>query len=557
MVTTMNNNSSNPHSQKAKADLVGEFKQINLPNSIEFGDDGSVKITVTNRGNAVAKGPVNIKLYNSTDGNLDSNDGLLTSVVRNIDLKPGQSRTFNLEYENLTSVVAPGAYNLIAQIDADNEIPESREKNNIVSSAVSAPETDVVIDWNATALNAIQAEGEAGRGVPPTQGSRLLAMVSAAVYDTVNSFVGTHTPYAIDANAPTGASVEAAVAAAAHRMLVKLLPEQTEMFDEQLDRTMNEISGSFSSKKAGLSFGRSITNQILDLRKNDGWDDNSPYVAPDGDYVWHPATDGPTAGVAVGSNWGKVTPFAIGSVEDFAPDGVDGLPGTDQYAQEIEEVRTLGGKENTELTTITRTDDQTEIAVFWAYDRADTFRPYGQLNQIAEEVAVREDNSLADNARLFAQLNIALADAAIVAWDAKYEYTQPRPDDVIAEGIAANDGMDATVADPDWDPLLGPTPPFPDYISGHSSFGGAFAGVMTNFFGDDYGFTAVSQELPGVTRHYDSFYDAGYDDAISRIYGGIHVREASITDALPMGYSVGEYVAQNLLTPVGDGSSIV
>jgi CARDB/PAP2 superfamily len=549
----MNNHSTNPNSQKSKADLVAEFSKIDLPNTIEFGDDGEVKVTIANRGNAVAQGPVNIKLYNSTDGNLDSNDGLLTNVVRNINLKPGQSRTFKLHYDNLTSVVAPGAYNLIAQIDADNAIPERRENNNIVSETVSAPGTDVVIDWNATALNAIQAEGEAGRGVPPTQGSRLLAMVSAAVYDTVNAFVGTHTPYAIDANAPAGASVEAAVAAAAHRMLVKLLPEQTKLFDRQLDRTMEEISGSFSSKKAGLSFGRSVANQMLDLRKNDGWDDNSPYVAPEGDYVWHPASDR----VVVGPNWGKVTPFAIGSVEDFAPDGIDGLPGTDQYAQEIEEVRALGGKESTDITTITRTADQTEIAIFWAYDRADTFRPYGQLNQIAEEVAVREGNSLAENARLFAQLNIALADAAIVTWDAKYDYTQPRPDYVIADGFADRDEMDATVADPDWDPLLSPTPPFPDYISGHSSFGGAFAGVMTEFFGEDYGLTVVSQELPGVTRHYDNFYDAAYDNAISRIYGGIHVREATITDALPIGLAVGEYVAQNLLTPVGNSSSMV
>lgn len=553
----MNNYSGNSHPQKSKADLVGEFNKIDLPNSIEFGDDGAVKVTVTNRGDDVAQGPVNIKLYISTDDNLNSNDELLTSVVRNINLKPGQSRTFNLKYDNLTSAIAPGSYNLIAQIDADNTIPESREKNNIISQAVSAPGADVVIDWNATALNAIQAEGEAGRGVPPTQGSRMLAMVSAAVYDTVNAFVGTHTPYAIDADAPAGASIEAAVAAAAHRMLVTFLPQQTQLFNQQLDRTIKELSSSRSANIAGLSFGRSITNQILDLRANDGWDDNSPYIAPDGDYVWHPATEGPTAGVILGPNWGKVKPFAIGSVEDFSPDGIDGLPGTQQYAQEIEEVRTLGGKESTDLTTITRTADQTEIAHFWGYDRDDTFRPYGQLNQIAEEVAVREGNSLPENARLFAQLNIALADAAIVAWDAKYDHVQPRPDYIIADGFADIDGMDATTTDPDWDPLLNPNPPFPDYISGHSSFAGAFAGVMTNFFGEGYEFTAVSQELPGVTRHYDSFYDAAYDDAVSRVYGGIHVREATVTDALPMGVAVGNYVAENLLTPLSDSSQIV
>ncbi|MGB3240177.1 MAG: CARDB domain-containing protein [Geitlerinemataceae cyanobacterium] len=553
----MNNYSYNSHPQKSKADLVGEFKKIDLPNSIDFGDDGAVKITVTNRGDDVAQGPVNIKLYISTDDNLNSNDELLTSVVRNINLKPGKSRTFNLKYDNLTSAIAPGSYNLIAQIDADNTIGESREKNNIISQAVSAAGTDVVIDWNATALNAIQAEGEAGRGVPPTQGSRMLAMVSAAVYDTVNAFVGTHTPYAIDADAPAGASIEAAVAGAAHRMLVTFLPQQTQLFNQQLDRTIQELSSSRSSNIAGLSLGRSITDQILELRANDGWDDDSPYSPPEGDYVWYPATEGSTAGVVLGPNWGKVKPFAIESVEDFSPDGIDGLPGTQQYAREIEEVRTLGGKESTDLTTITRTADQTEIAHFWAYDRDDTFRPYGQLNQIAQEVAVREGNSLAENARLFGQLNIALADAAIVAWDTKYDYVQPRPDYIIADGFADIDGMDATTTDPDWDPLLNPNPPFPDYISGHSSFAGAFAGVMTNFFGEDYEFTAVSQELPGVTRHYDSFYDAAYDDAVSRVYGGIHVREATVTDALPMGVAVGNYVAENLLTPLSDSSQIV
>ena len=165
-------------------------------------------------------------------------------------------------------------------------------------------------------------------------------------------------------------------------------------------------------------------------------------------------------------------------------------------------------------------------------------------------MAVREGNTLSENARLFAQLNIALADAAIVAWDAKYKVMQPRPDDVIAEGFAANDGIEATVPDPDWQPLLAPTPPFPDYISGHSSFGGAWAGVMTNFFGEDYQFTAVSQELSGTTRHYDSFYDAAFDDAISRVYGGIHVREATVTDALPMGLAVGNFVAENLFVPI-------
>ncbi|MEG3956562.1 vanadium-dependent haloperoxidase [Microcoleus sp. herbarium2] len=120
-----------------------------------------------------------------------------------------------------------------------------------------------------------------------------------------------------------------------------------------------------------------------------------------------------------------------------------------------------------------------------AFSRRDTFRPYGQLNQIAEEVSLREKNTIPENARLFAELNVALADAGIVAWDAKYNgpVIQPRRDDLITGGFGEKHGISGTVTDPEWEPLLNPTPPFPDYISGHSSFGGAFAGVMTNFVG--------------------------------------------------------------------------
>lgn len=165
---------------------------------------------------------------------------------------------------------------------------------------------------------------------------------------------------------------------------------------------------------------------------------------------------------------------------------------------------------------------------------------------------MREENTLPENARLFAELNVALADGAIVAWDAKYngKVIQPRPDDLITGGFAEKKGISGTLTDPEWEPLLNPTPPFPDYISGHSTFAGAFAGVMTNFFGENYSFTAVSQEMPGVTRTYNSFYDAAYDDAFTLVYGGIHVREATVDDALPTGFAVGNFVAQNLFKTV-------
>ena len=544
-------------------DLVSSFGTINLPNTVDFGAQGTAQVIVTNQGQAIASGPSTVNLYISTDGQIDKNDALLTSVSTNLNLSAGQSVTLDLTYNNNTSVIAPGAYFLIAQVDADNQIAEQVETNNVTSKLVSGLNTNAVIDWNAIALNAIQAEGKAGRGVAPTVGSRLMALVSTAVYDTVNAFNTLYPSYAVNVDAPGNTSLGMAVVGAAYRVLSTQLSGQSSLFLQQVANSRAEILDSATAENRGFNFGILVGNQSLNLRANDGSNNNTPYTPPSGAYVWKPETSGPTAGVAVGANWGGVDTWTIGDIDQFVSQNqldvtLDGRPDNpnDQgalYAQEIEEVRLYGGLEDTTLTTTLRTEDQTEMAVFWAYDRADTFRPYGQLNQIAQEIAVREGNTLQEDASLFAALNTALADAVIVAWKEKYTELQPRPDDVIAGGFAANDGIDSTVGDPNWKPLLSPlmgvnSPPFPDYMSGHSAMGGAFAGVMTEYFGENYVFSAVSQELLGVVRNFDSFYEAGMENALGRIYGGVHVREACI-DSFEMGLAVGNFVASNFFQP--------
>ena len=479
---------------------------------------------------------------------------LLTSVNTNLNLSTEQSVTLNLSYSNNTSAIAPGAYFLLAQVQEHNQINNQLNITNVTSKLVSGLNTNVVIDWNAIALNAIQAEGKAGRGVPPTIGSRLMALVSTAVYDTVNAFNTLYPSYAVDVNAPTNTSLEAAVVGAAYRVLTTLLSGQNSLFSEQLSKSLAEIQSSTTAKNRGFNFGTLVANQSLNLRANDGSNNNTPYTPPSGDYVWKPETNGDTANVALGSNWGGVKTWTIGNIDQFVLKNkldvtLDGRPDTNPnlYAQEIEEVRLYGGLQNTAVTTTLRNADQTESAIFWAYDRADTFRPYGQLNQIAQEIAVREGKSLQVTASLFAALNTAQADAVIVAWKEKYSELQPRPDDIIAGGFAANDGIASTVTDPNWKPLLSNligvnSPPFPDYMSGHSAMGGAFAGVMTKYFGENYVFSAVSQELPGVVRNFNSFYEAGLENALSRVYGGVHVREACI-DSFNMGLAVGNFAS--------------
>ncbi|OKH32940.1 hypothetical protein NIES2119_24700 [[Phormidium ambiguum] IAM M-71] len=549
------------------------FESIDLPDTIDFGDSGIARVTVTNQGMNTVNRPVTVNLVISTDETIDratpttlvdgqedlKNDGLLAKVTQNVNLLPGQSTTFEIPYQNLTSVVSPGGYHLLAEVD-----PLSQSSGNkTVSQFVSAPGTDVVIDWMSTFLNAVQEDPESGDpvGSAPPEGTRAAALLSAAIYDTVNAFEKTHKPYLVDQTAPLNASKEAAVAGAAHYVLSLLYPTEVAQINAQLERSLAEASGTALEKTTGANFGRSIAEAVMISPQATAMSVDDPdlgyaYASNVGDYVWQ--VDSPNK-YAVGAGYGEdAVPFAVPDSDTFAPT-FDGVYKSDLYAQEIEEVRLFGGKENTATTTTQRTADQTELTFFWAYDRPDTFRPYGQLIQIAQEASVREGYTISDNARLFLKLSLALADSAITAWDAKYTHNQPRPNDAIAgwndpvtgefvAPLTETDDRADTTSDRDWESLL-PTPPFPDFISGHSTFGGAFGEVMTSFFGDNYAFTAVSQELIGTTRSFSSFNQAGFEDAISRLYAGVHVREA-IEDAVITGKAVANYVVNNIAQPV-------
>jgi hypothetical protein len=197
-----------------------------------------------------------------------------------------------------------------------------------------------------------------------------------------------------------------------------------------------------------------------------------------------------------------------------------------------------------------RTADQSEIALFWA-DGAGTETPPGHWNHIAQDVAATRGLSLKENARLFALLNIALADAGICAWDAKYTYSNWRPVTAIRAGDT--DGNSATAPDVTWSSFIA-TPPFPDYVSGHSTFSAAAAAVLALFFGtDNVAFITGSDALPGVSRSFPSFSAAAAEAALSRIYGGIHYRFAS-QDGLTAGTQIGRWTVRNYLQAEGNRS---
>ena len=226
----------------------------------------------------------------------------------------------------------------------------------------------------------------------------------------------------------------------------------------------------------------------------------------------------------------------MSSSSQFRPAGPPSLD-SQQYAADYEEVKQLGA-----LVGSTRTEDQTEIALFWA-DGAGTETPPGHWNSIAQIIAAARGTTLEENARLFGLLNIAMADAAICAWDAKYTFNFWRPVTAI------------TFAEPQlmWRSFI-TTPPFPDYTSGHSTFSAAAATVLPLFFEtEDLPFTTGSDFLPGVFRSFSTCQDAAEEAALSRIYGGIHFRAAS-GDGLQAGSSIGEWTVTHYLLPKGNHS---
>lgn len=396
---------------------------------------------------------------------------------------------------------------------------------------VDQDNSDVVLDWNATLLNAVYEDKTA-----PPIASRNMAIAQTAVFDAINSITKTYKNYHFTGTVPTIVSAEAAAASAAYTVLVNLYPNQKTFFDTALTASLAKITDG-EAETTGVTFGQTVANDILTLRSTDGSNTTVNYTPGTNPGDWQPTP--PANASALLPQWGQVTPFALTSGSQFRPAGEPALT-SDQYTADFNQVKDLGSINST-----TRTADQTQIAQFWA-DGAGTFTPPGHWNQIAQNVAANKGNSLLDNARLFALLDISLADAGIAAWDTKYTENSWRP--ITAIQKADTDGNPNTTADTNWKPLI-TTPPFPSYISGHSTFSGAAATVLTTILGDNVGFNVNSLGTPGVDRTFTNFNAAANEAGISRIYGGIHFNADNV-DGLATGKSVGNYVLQNLLAPI-------
>ena len=396
----------------------------------------------------------------------------------------------------------------------------------VIGLSVTA-KADMVTEWNEIATS-----NAAAAGLNPVLQSRVYAMTHAAIHDALNAIERRYDPYALDGQSHRGASPEAAVAAAAHDVLVHELPTRQSALDAAYAVSLSRIRDG-SSKTRGIAIGQAAAAAIIALRSADGSTDIIPYTPGTGPGAWQPTP--PAFLPAILPGWGSVVPFTLRSGSQFRPDRPDFLDLTgEEYTRDFNEVKSIGDVNST-----TRTALQSEIAKFW-YEGS----PNG-WNRIARNVSAQQSLGLWENARLFGLINFAMADGFIAGFDAKYSYNFWRPITAIRAG--ETDGNDDTPADPAWTSFL-VNPNSPDYPSTHSVLGAAAAEVLARFFDDDdNSFTTTSgAPFPGISRSFTSFSQAAQENADSRVYAGIHFR-TTCRDGLRQGRKVGRFVFKRFL----------
>jgi hypothetical protein len=389
--------------------------------------------------------------------------------------------------------------------------------------AVSSARADAVTDWNEKAVAAVYAAR-----LSPDQQSRSLAIVHIAVFEALNSIEPRYTPYRTRLPVEPGASPEAAVAAAAHHTLVKLLPDQAKDLEAALQAALAKVPEG-ASKANGMRLGERAAAAILGEREQDGATapiTYRPFTQP-GKYV---PTQFPSS-----STWKGVRTFALKSGDQFRPPAPYALS-SPQWAADYNEVKRMGAKVGS-----ARSPEQNEIARFWQITGAATYNP------VTRHLAKVKALDLLDTARLFALSGMATADTAVAIFDAKYAHGFWRPVTAIRNGDI--DDNDATTLDAGWEPMIA-TPMHPEYPCAHCTFQGAAAGVLQALYGDQVPrFSLTSTAAPGVTRSFERLSDYVAEVVNGRIYEGVHYRTSGEVGAA-LGRSVAEEVVKTQLRPL-------
>ncbi|MFA5042794.1 MAG: multicopper oxidase domain-containing protein [Kiritimatiellia bacterium] len=407
----------------------------------------------------------------------------------------------------------------------------------MMSAFLPMARADVVTNWNTMTLNMITNSGQTA-----ITAARALAMVHVAIYDSVNALDRTHAPFRVPMMimAPRPCSTNVAAAAAAHAVLSALYTNSTAALNAAFAADLAAESDPLA-RTNGAFLGNYVGGQIVAWRQNDGSTmptNMAPYVPGTNAGDWRPTFPGYQP--AMMPHWAMVTPFAMTMGNQFRPPAPPVLTGA-TYAAAFDEVKQYS-------TNVVWTNAaQPDIVWFWV-DMPGTVTTAGRWNQIAQLTAT--NNSVVENARLFAMLNVALADAGIGAWDAKYYYNAWRPITAIRE--ADTDGNPLTVADTNWVPFITNTPAFPEYVSAHSAFSAAAAAALSNFYGANaWDFTVQPYNAMSVARTYASFSEAAREAAISRLWAGIHFSFGN-SNGLTAGEGIGNYVSGSFFGVPGE-----
>jgi len=419
---------------------------------------------------------------------------------------------------------------------------------------LSAASADPVLEWIKITNDQIIAAG-----TTPLASARQVAMVAAAVFDAVNGIEPRFESIHVKARGPRHASQRAAAIQAAYAILIRLYPApaQVAALTGRRDGSIAAISSGPGAERpqaiaAGIAWGQVVANGIWDWRATDGFNPN-PAPAFLGALgrpvagVWRPsartdAAAGTPGAPGAGPQFATMTPWVIRRPSQFRPAAPYASPVTGQvdltsaaYLADYQETKLMGVYAGSP-----RSADQSELALFWAGNTALFW------NRIAMQVSTVRHLTFADNVRLFALLNLALGDAAIVCWDAKYRYVLWRPVTAVREGT-----LDP---DPTWRPWIesfpatstsGVTPAHPEFPSGHSTLSGAAAAVLGAAFGDNTPFTIDSDARSG-TRAFPSFSAALEEIHDARVFAGIHWRTACQIGSA-MGEAVAAYVSSHAL----------
>jgi len=383
-----------------------------------------------------------------------------------------------------------------------------------------------VPEWSMIAQNSIVGVGHKF----PGEAAVYMGIVHAAIYDAAVAVSGGYHPYHASPVVPPGASLDAAVATAAHRVLLGLFPGQQADLDQAYAASLAGIPEG-APKTDGIAAGEEVGAGILDLPTDDGLRSTVPYVQPPpGPGVYEPTANA----TPLGTKLPLVVPLALQAASQFRPDGPSPLS-SEEYTADLEQVKELGRLEST-----VRTEDETRIALFW------TDHDIAQWNRNLVRLAAQRGLGPVQTARLLAMAHVAGSDAMIACFDAKYHYLSWRPLHAIRR--ADTDGNPLTEPDPTWQPLR-PTPNHPEYPSAHACHRPALTVALESFFGTSAVSFSLDSLVTGETRHYDRFKDVVQEVNRARVWAGFHFRNSD-QEGCTLGRKVGRFVVENFFQPL-------